>query len=86
MYVRFHIIVASSVKKPPPEVFYKNRCSENFSNIHKETPMWGSWESWPQDCYFIKKETSTQVFPSEFCEIFKSTYFVEYLRTTASEC
>ena len=28
--------------------------------------------------------TPTQVFSSEICEIFKNTYFEEYLRTTAS--
>ena len=29
---------------------------------------------------FIEKETLEQVFSCEFCEIFKSTIFVEYLR------
>ena len=33
---------------------------------------------------FIKKETLAQVFSSELCEIFKNTFFTEYLRTTAS--
>ena len=28
-----------------------------------------------QTCNFIKKEILTQVFPSEFCEIFKNTFF-----------
>ena len=32
----------------------------------------------------VKKETLAQVFSSEFYEIFKSTFFPEYLRTTAS--
>ena len=36
---------------------------------------------WPQACNFIKKEALAQVF---FCEIFKSTYFEEHLRTAAS--
>ena len=30
------------------------------------------------------QETPTQVFSSEICEIFYSTYFEEHLRTTAS--
>ena len=34
--------------------------------------------------YFIKKETLAQVFPREFCEISKNTFFTEHLRTTAS--
>ena len=33
---------------------------------------------------FIKMETLTQVFSSEFNEIFKSVYIEEHLRTTAS--
>ena len=32
-----------------------------------------SWEA----CNFIKKETATQVFSCEFCEIFKNTFFTE---------
>ena len=35
-------------------------------------------------CIFIKENTLTQVFPCEFCEIFKSTFFTEHLRATAS--
>ena len=38
----------------------------------------------PEACNFIKKETLTQVFSYEFCEIFKSTFLTEHLRTTAS--
>ena len=33
---------------------------------------------------FIKKETLTQVFSCEFCEILKSTFLIEHLPTTAS--
>ena len=32
----------------------------------------------------MKKEIETQVFSYEFCEIFKSTFFTEQLRATAS--
>ena len=32
---------------------------------------------------FIKKESLTQMFSSEFCEISKNTFFTEDLRTTA---
>ena len=34
-------------------------------------------------CDFIKKETLTQVFSREFCEILKNTYSVEHLRRAA---
>ena len=36
-------------------------------------------------CNFIKKETLTQVFSCEFCEISKNTFFTEHLWTTASK-
>ena len=36
-------------------------------------------------CNFIKKEkTLAQVFPCEFCEIFKNTFFTEHIWGTAS--
>ena len=35
-------------------------------------------------CNFIKKGTLTQVFSCEFCEIFKNTFFKEYLLKTVS--
>ena len=39
---------------------------------------------WPEASNVIKKETLTQMFPYEFCEISKNTLFTEYLRATAS--
>ena len=38
----------------------------------------------PQACNFIKKETLVQVFPSEFCEISKNTFFTDHPWATAS--
>ena len=40
----------------------------------------------PEACNLIKKETLAQVFSFEFCEISKSTFFTELLRTTAPKC
>ena len=34
---------------------------------------------------FIKKETPTQVFSYEFCEILKNTFLTEHFQTTASD-
>ena len=31
------------------------------------------------------KETPTQVFPCEYCEIFKNTFFTDHLQETASK-
>ena len=38
-----------------------------------------------QACKFIKRETLTQVFFCEFCEIFKNTYFHKAFPVAASE-
>ena len=34
--------------------------------------------------FFIKKETLTQVFSCEFCEISKNSFLTEHLKATAS--
>ena len=47
----------------------------------------GSWQMSVMELFrenFIKKETLAQVFPCEFCEIFKNTFSAEYLQTTTS--
>ena len=46
--------------------------SQKFRKIQGKTPV-------P-----IKKDTPTQVFSYEFCEIFKNTFFTEHHRITAS--
>ena len=53
---------------------------KNFATFTKTRLCWS---------LFINKvpglRPPTQVFSCEFCEIFKSTYFLEYLRTAAFE-
>ena len=39
----------------------------------------------PEACTFIKKETLTQVFSCEICEVLKNIVFIEHLRTAASK-
>ena len=62
------------------------RCSvkkgalNDFRYIHRKTPVL----ELENTCNFIKKETPTQVFSCEYCEIFKNTYFEERLRTAGS--
>ena len=50
---------------------------KNFAKFTRKRLCW---------CLFltVSKETPTPVFSCEICEIFKSTYFKEHLRTTAS--
>ena len=65
---------AEHLQKQPPEVFYKKVFSEQFFNFHRKTP---------EGLQLYQKETPTQVFSCEYCEIFKNTYFGEHLRTAA---
>ena len=75
------------IQKQPPEVFYKNRCSQKFCQTNSKTPVTESLFQYtyrPQACNFIKKETLEQVFSCKFCKIFKSTFLAEHLQMTAS--
>ena len=61
--------------------------SWKFRKIHRKTSVPVSpFQSYrPEVCKCIKKDNLAQVFSCEFCEIFKNTFFTEYLRTTASD-
>ena len=65
-------------QKQPPEVFYKKIVLKNFAKL----PGKHLWQS----LFFIKLQASAtlaQVFSSEFCEIFKKSFFAEQVWTTA---
>ena len=70
-----------------------NRSIENFENFQKQSPGDILWKKMfsnnlqnsqeihrLQACNFTRKETPTQVFSCEFCEIFKNIFFMEHLR------
>ena len=59
-------------QKQPFANVLQNRCSEKFRNIHGETPV-------PESLQLYQKETPTQVFSCENCEIFKNSFFIEHL-------
>ena len=72
-------------QKQPPAVFSQKRCSfPKFTGKHlcwslflNKVAGWG--------LHFIKKETPTQAFSCEFCEILKNTFFyIKHLRAIAS--
>ena len=63
-------------RKQPPELFYKKGVLRNFAKFtgkHLEA------------CKFIKKETPAQVFSCQFFEIFKNTFFTNFL-SGISDC
>ena len=61
-------------KKPFAE-FFKIGVLKNYTIFTGKHLCWS--------LFLIKKPTPTQVFSSEYCKIFKNTYFGENLRKTA---
>ena len=59
----------------PLEVFYEKSCSQKFRNSLRKVA----------DLQPYLKDTPTQVFSYEYCEVFKNTYFEEHLLTAASD-
>ena len=70
-----------------------NRSIESFENFQKQSPGVILWKKMfsnnlqnsqeihrLQACNFTRKETPTQVFSCEFCEIFRNIFFMEHLR------
>ena len=59
---------------------------KNFASFTGKHPCWSLFLIKLQAFRVatLLKETPTQVFSSEICEIFKNTYFEEFLRMTAS--
>ena len=58
------------------EIFIRITDLQIFRSSHRRCP---------ETCNFIKKETLSQVFSCEFCEVSKKTFFIENLRETASK-
>ena len=66
-------------QKQPLEMFYKKPFFK-ISQYWLENTCVGV-----SDLQLFWKETPTQLFSCEYCEIFKNTYFEEHLRTATSE-
>ena len=62
-------------QKQPPELFYEKGVLKNFCNIHRKVAELQPYE----------EETPKRMFSSEYCKIFKNTYFEEHLLTAASD-
>ena len=69
----------SFIQKQPPEVFFKKRSSQKFRKTHRKTRQTLFLiKLQTSDLQLFKKETLTQVFCYEFCEISKNTFFREH--------
>ena len=67
--------------------FFRNGILRNFCKIHGKTlvpEIINKVASRPAT--LLKKKTVAQVFSSEFCKIFKDTFFTEHVLETYSAC
>ena len=78
----------NSQKEPFTDAL-QNICSKKiFLNIVKKTRVLESpfgKVAGVKVCIFIKKETSTQLFSCELCEILKNNFFIERLGTSGAK-
>ena len=71
----FYYFLFQLSQKQSPEVFCKRRFLKISQQNLQETSVLES---------LFNKDTAAQAFSREFCEIFKSIYFIEHLRAAAS--
>ena len=64
--------------------FVKTGGLKNYAKFTRKHLCWSLVFRKVAGLRLAKKETPTQVFSCEFCEIFKNTFFTEHLWTTAS--
>ena len=76
----------SQLLKQPPELFYRKSFSEKFRNIYRKTPVLEppfKGLAGFKTCNFLEKGLQHRCFPMNIAK-FKTTYFDEKLRATAS--
>ena len=81
LFLALIVCQAAIIQKQPFTVVPQNKCFQKFRNIHKKTVVLEflfNKVAGLKICSFIKKETPTQVFSYEYCEIFKDSFF--YIR------
>ena len=77
--------ISLNFKSNRSQMFFKIGVLKNFAIFTGKRLRWITFNKVAglEDCNFITKRLQ-QVFSSEYCEIFKNTYFEEHLRTAAS--
>ena len=92
------IMIIAKLRKQPPEVLCKKRCSQKFHKIHRKTPVPKSLFIQLQGKHLcqslfnkvagatlLKKRLCLALaFSCEFCKISENTFSTEHLQTTAS--
>ena len=84
---KFFKVKLLKIQKQPPDVFCKKGVLRNFAKFtgkHLYQRVFFN-KKLLKTCNFIKKDSVAQVFSCNCCEISKNTFFLEHLRTTASE-
>ena len=70
-------------QKQPLQVFYKKDILKNFTKFTGKHLCLTLFLQASGLQFYLKRDYLAQVFSCEFCEIFKNTFFTEYLWTTA---
>ena len=93
VFIRFHHekllkLLKLNLSFPNNKIYYTPRssyrkCSTEKKNVFKNFAKFNFLIKLLA-CNFIKKETPTQVFSCEFCDISKNTFFTEHVWATAS--
>ena len=76
VYIILSYAFIGTFRNSQPRCYIKKGVQKNFAKY--------TGKHLCQSLFFNKKDTPTQVFSSEYCEIFKITIFIEHIGTTAS--
>ena len=79
----FYRLITESIETSTVRVLCRKVLLKISQNSHESTCVVVYFLIKLQACNFIKSETPTKVFSSEFWEFLKNSYFVEHLRTAA---
>ena len=85
----FSKLEKSLYRSSHPTAFCKEGVLKNFAKFtgkHLLQRIFLNKGCRPQVCHFIEKETLTQAFSCELCEVFKSVFFYRTPPVTASIC
>ena len=82
------MVKSNTKQKQSPGVLYKTSVLKNFAKFigkHLCRSLFFNKVADLKPATLLKKETPTQVFSCEFCEIFKNTFPTEHFQAAASD-
>ena len=74
--VKFFFWVCGCVRSVRSQMLFKIVIFKTFAIFIRKHLCWSLFLN-----FFFFKKTPTQVFPCEYCEVFKNSFFIEHLRS-----